>query len=99
MSDVAKKPAEKPEKLAEKLVALAAEMRSSAASLPAGTLCARAACYAMPAKNHFGFNHLELWPGRLEDFRPGDRGDDLRAAAAYLILEIERLEKPAEPAA
>ena len=65
----------------------------------AADLALRAACYAVPTHNPHGFNHMSLWPAALDDFRPGERGDDLRIAAAYLLLEIEQIEaKPAEKA-
>ena len=79
----------------KEIAALAERMRSKAGA----ELSLRAACYAIPLHNHAGFNHLEFWPGGLDDYRPGERGDDLRIAAAYLLLEIERLEAPAEKAA
>lgn len=86
--------------IAKEVATLANKMRAKAAGIPTGDLAARAACYAIPTMpGVVGFNHLAVWPGPLEDFRPGDVSDNLRIAIALLILEIERLEKPAEAAA
>ena len=80
--------------------ALANEMRAKAAALRDGDLAVRAACHAIPLEPwRPGFDHVSVWPGALEEFKPLDRADALRVAAAYLLLEIERLEKPAEAAA
>jgi hypothetical protein len=87
--------------LVKEITALAGKLRPKAARSNPGDLPARAACYAIPTMpGVVGFSHLCVWPGSLDDFRPGEMSDNLRIAAAYLILEIERLEKePIEAAA
>lgn len=86
--------------LLKEIAALADKMRAKASRHAPGDCAARACCYAMPTQTfRVGFNHLAVWPGLLDEFRPGDDGDNLRVAAAYLLLEIERLERPAEATA
>ena len=84
----------------KEIATLAGKMRAKAAHLSVHDLAARSACYAIPTlPGIVGFSHLSVWPGNLDDFRPGDMSDNLRIAAAYNLLAIERLEISAESSA
>ena len=74
--------------------ALAVALRARAAALPNRDLGRRAACFVIPQHPwRPGFDHALVWPGALADFDAHmARGDALRLAMAYLLLEIERLE-------
>ncbi len=79
-------------------LALADALRGKAQTLRDGDLAARAACFAVPMDPwRPGLDHVSFWPGQLAEFDARmPRADALRLALAYLLLEIERLEKPLE---
>ena len=84
-------------KLAMEAASLADAMRPRAESLGDDDLAARAACFAVPMRPwRPGFDHVSFWPGRLDEFKPGARVDDLTIAAAYLLLSLERQVRSAQ---
>lgn len=79
--------------IAHEVATLAGAMGARGAALDDCDLAARAVCFAVPMQPwRPGFDHLSFWPGKLEEFKPGECGDNLRIAAAYLLLAIERQE-------